>query len=109
MIMERHGQVIGIRPETLELYKDYHSDLWPGVADKIRECGIRNYSIYNLGDRLFAYFEYVGDDFREDMKKMADHEETQRWWDIMGPMQQPLPERKEGEWWADMTEVFHQD
>jgi L-rhamnose mutarotase len=27
----------------------------------------------------------------------------------MMPMQQPLPTRKEGEWWAEMEEVFHTD
>jgi L-rhamnose mutarotase len=25
------------------------------------------------------------------------------------PMQQPLVTRKEGEWWAEMEEVFHTD
>jgi L-rhamnose mutarotase len=24
-------------------------------------------------------------------------------------MQQPIPSRAEGEWWADMKEVFHVD
>ena len=54
---------------------------------------------------LFAYFEYVGDDFDADMAKMAADPETQRWWDIMMPMQDPLETRAEGEWWADMEEV----
>jgi L-rhamnose mutarotase len=27
----------------------------------------------------------------------------------MMPMQQPLDTRKEGEWWAEMEEVFHTD
>jgi L-rhamnose mutarotase len=27
----------------------------------------------------------------------------------MEPMQEPLPTRKEGEWWATMEEVFHLD
>ncbi|TIM36778.1 MAG: L-rhamnose mutarotase, partial [Mesorhizobium sp.] len=25
------------------------------------------------------------------------------------PCQEPLPTRKEGEWWASMDEVFHHD
>lgn len=107
--MKRHGQVIGVKAESLELYKEYHSAVWPGVADKIRECNIRNYSIYNMGDKLFAYFEYVGNDFKADMEKMASHEETQKWWAVMEPLQKPLEERQKGEWWAEMEEVFHQD
>jgi len=27
----------------------------------------------------------------------------------MKPMQDPLPTRQPGEWWADMEEVFHID
>ena len=43
------------------------------------------------------------------MERMADDPETQRWWDWMMPMQEPLADRAEGEWWADMEEVFHTD
>ena len=53
----------------------------------IRECNIRNYSIFHKDGLLFAYFEYVGDDFDADMAKMAADPETQDWWDIMMPMQ----------------------
>jgi len=28
---------------------------------------------------------------------------------VMKPMQEPLATRKEGEWWAEMEEVFHLD
>ena len=51
----------------------------------------------------------MGNDFDADMKKMAADPKTQEWWAIMGPMQQPLENRKEGEWWANMEEVFHTD
>jgi L-rhamnose mutarotase len=40
---------------------------------------------------------------------MADDPETQRWWDWMKPMQEPLADHAEGEWWSDMEEVFHTD
>jgi L-rhamnose mutarotase len=36
---------------------------------------------------LFAYFEYIGDDFAADMVKMAADPVTQDWWAIMEPMQ----------------------
>jgi L-rhamnose mutarotase len=79
------------------------------VLDMIRECNIRNYSIYLKDGYLFAYFEYHGNDFDADMAKMALDPTTQEWWDIMMPMQEPLPTRAEGEWWANMEEVFHTD
>ena len=107
--MKRHGQVIGIRRDRIDEYKAYHADAWPEILDKIRECNIRNYSIYLKDGQLFAYFEYVGHDFEADMAKMAADPKTQEWWAIMEPIQKPLETRGEGEWWAEMEEVFHLD
>ncbi len=107
--MQRFGQVIGIKPEHVAEYERIHAAVWPGVLATIYACNIRNYSIFRHGDLLFAYFEYVGDDFDGDMARMAADPETQRWWDWMMPMQEPLADRAEGEWWASMEEVFHLD
>jgi L-rhamnose mutarotase len=107
--VRRYGQVIRLQPGVLEEYKRYHADAWPEILDMIRQCNIRNYSIYHKDGTLFAYFEYVGDDFAADMARMAADPKTQEWWAIMKPMQEPLPTRAEGEWWANMEEVFHTD
>jgi L-rhamnose mutarotase len=107
--MKRCGQVIKLKNGVYDAYTKYHADVWPGILAKIRECNIRNYSIYHKDGFLFAYFEYVGKDFDGDMKKMGDDPLTQKWWDIMKPMQDPLATRSAGEWWANMTEVFHLD
>ena len=110
--MQRYGSVIGLRPEKIEEYKRLHADIWPDVLKMIEQCNIRNYSIY-LGELendkyyLFSYFEYTGDDFKADMAKMAADPTTQKWWSFCEPCQSPIPTRKEGEWWANMEEVFH--
>jgi L-rhamnose mutarotase len=96
-----------VKPEKLEDYVKYHAQVWPGVLKMIRECNIRNYTIFHRKGTLFAYFEYEGEDFEADMARMAADPETQRWWAIMEPMQVPLEERAEGEWWVNMEEVFH--
>ncbi len=107
--MQRYGWVIGIRPEAIEKYKQYHAQVWPEVLEMIRQCHIRNYSIYLQDNLLFGYYEYHGSDHAADMARMAAHPKTQEWWAVMCPMQQPLPTRREGEWWAGMEEVFHLD
>jgi L-rhamnose mutarotase len=107
--MKRYGSVIRVRPEKLEEYKRLHAEVWPGVRKMIAECGLRNYSIYYKDGYLFSYYEYVGDDYEADMAKMAADPETQRWWAVCEPCQEPLETRAEGEWWASMEEVFHQD
>jgi len=107
--MKRFGQIIGVKPEHFERYKKYHAAVWPEVLDRIKECNIRNYSIYYKDDMLYAYFEYDGNDFETDMVKMAADHMTQEWWSVMEPMQEPVATRKKGEWWANMEEVFHLD
>ena len=107
--MKRYGMVLGIKPDSIEEYKKLHAAVWPDVLKMINRCNISNYSIYLKDDLLFSYFEYTGDDFEADMEKMAADPVTQQWWDVCKPCQQPLETRKEGEWWADMEEVFHSD
>jgi L-rhamnose mutarotase len=107
--MKRYGQIIGVKPEHFEEYKKYHAAVWPDVLKMITDCNIRNYSIFHKDNQLFAYFEYVGDDFAADMAKMAADSTTQKWWSVMEPRQQPVETRQPGEWWANMEEVFHLD
>ena len=107
--MKRFGQIIRVRPEYFELYKKHHAEVWPGVLRTITECNIRNYTIFHNDGFLFAYFEYIGDNFSADMAKMSTDPLTQEWWAIMKPMQEPVQFRNDGEWWINMEEVFHLD
>ncbi len=112
--MKRYGMVLGLRAENAAEYIELHKAVWPGVLRMIRECNIRNYSIFlrTLDDGqqyLFSYFEYVGSDFAADMAKMAADPTTQKWWSLCEPCQKPLASRAEGEWWTAMEEVFHED
>jgi L-rhamnose mutarotase len=109
MARRRFGSIIGVKAERLEEYKRLHAAVWPEVLQIITESNIENYSIYYKKGLLFSYMEYVGEDFEADMRKMAIHPKTQEWWDLCKPCQEPLSTRGEGEWWADMEEVFHLD
>jgi L-rhamnose mutarotase len=112
--VQRFGSVIGVKEEALEKYKQMHAQPWPEINAKLRDVNIRNYSIYLTqwpdGDYyLFSYFEYTGDDFDADMKKMADDPKTKEWWSHTDPMQIPLSNKQENEWWKVMEEVYHLD
>jgi L-rhamnose mutarotase len=107
--MRRFGQLIGLKADQIEAYERLHADVWPDVLAMISACNIRNYSIFRHGEQLFAYFEYVGDDFEADMVKMAADPKTREWWTLTEPMQVPPEARAPGEWWATMKEVFHTD
>jgi L-rhamnose mutarotase len=107
--MTRYASVIGIKPENRAEYERLHADVWPEILAKIYECNIRNYSIYRYGELLFSYFEYIGKDFDGDMGKMAADPMTQEWWGVCKPLQSPVADRADGEWWAAIPEVFHVD
>jgi L-rhamnose mutarotase len=107
--MRRYGHVIKVKPEKLEEYKRLHAAVWPDVLKMIRECNIRNYSIFYRDGYLFSYFEYIGDDYEADMAKMAADPVTQKWWELCKPCQAPLETCAPDEWWAVMEEVFHTD
>lgn len=109
--MRRMGNVLGIRPEAIAEYKRIHADVWPEVLAMIAACNIRNYTIFlkEPENLLFSYFEYHGDDWEADSARMAADPKTQEWWAICMPMQAPLSTRRQGEWWAEMENVFHVD
>lgn len=107
--MKRFGQIIKIKSEGVDDYVKHHAAVWPGVLSKIKDCNISNYSIFIKDLVMFAYFEYDGDNFERDMDKMAAHKETQRWWSVVKPLMDPIESRKEGEFWANMEEIFHLD
>ncbi|WP_406102339.1 L-rhamnose mutarotase [Streptomyces sp. NBC_01003] len=104
--MKRMAQVIRVRPEKLAVYRELHRDVPQPVLDRLRRSHIANYSIHLLGDRLFSYFEYHGDDLEADLRAMADDEATQAWWALTDPCQEPVEEAAPGEWWTNLEQVF---
>lgn len=112
MAIQRIGSVIGIDPNQIEEYKRLHAAVWPDVLAANERANIRNYSIFlhwmpDGKPYLFSYFEYIGKDLAADMKILAQDRRIQQWWSICEPIQRPLAERKEGEWWASMESVFY--
>jgi L-rhamnose mutarotase len=107
MTKKRIGQVIRLKPEGMTEYVRLHRQVWPDVVKMISECHVINYSIYLKDNYLFAYFEYVGNNFESDMGKMARNKQTQQWWAVVKPLMEPLQTATSGEFWATMDEIFH--
>lgn len=104
--MKRVAQVVRVRPGKADEYRELHRRVPEPVLDRLRRCRISNYSIHLLGDRLFSYFEYHGDDLTADLALMASDPATQEWWRLTTPCQQRVDEAASGEWWASMEQVF---
>lgn len=107
--VRRVASVIGLSSEHAEEYLRHHRAVWPEVLDALRRSNVTNYSIYRHGDLLFSYFEYRGDDYELDMAHIAEDEVTQRWWEVMTPMQRTLRSSPDEPWWTELEEVFHLD
>ena len=107
--MKRIASVIGIFPANFTEYERLHASVWPDVLERLSLSNMHNYSIYRHGDLLFSYLEYTGHDYDADRAALAADPATRRWWELCDPLQQPLPERADGERWKEIPELFHLD
>lgn len=106
------GQIGRLKPECIHVYcrlheKDVYSREWSGVLQLIRDCNIRNYSIFIKDDIVFGYFEYVGEEYKTDMKKMADNPLNQLWWAQTRPCFTKYAEDSSEAFYSDMRQIFH--
>jgi len=107
--IKRVGMVIKLKPQYIEEYKALHADSNPGVRDLLVKANMRNFSIFlhqfDDGNYYeFGYYEYHGDDFEEDMAKLAKEDRNIEWLKVCDPMQVPL-DGYDG--WADMEQVYY--
>lgn len=97
-------------PVAIARYKAEHRQAWPEVVAGLRRVGIRKLKIYLVGRRLFMYFEADGDfSPQRDFPRLFADARYREWDALMRTMQEPVPEARAGEWWAEMEEVFDLD
>lgn len=107
--IQRIGMVIGMRPDRITAYEALHAASNAGVRDLLTKYHMHNFSIFlhqldNGGYYLFGYYEYTGEDYQADMKKLAAEPRNQEWLSTTDPMQIPLPGEKS---WSMMDEVYY--
>lgn len=56
-MMEKYAWSAKIVPGMKEEYKRRHDEIWPELVALLKEAGICNYTIWNVGDTLFGYYE----------------------------------------------------
>lgn len=104
--MQRMAFVTRVRPDKLAEYRALHAHPWASVLQALRQHGITNYSIHHADGLLFGYYEYVGDDYDSDLAAIAQDPETQRWWSLTDPCQEPLASANSGAW-TRMENLFY--
>ena len=79
--MERFAWKGRIKPGMQEEYKRRHDEIWPEMLALLKEAGIRNYTIWNVGNELFGYYECDSVEFAA--KVQADSPVVDRWNEYM--------------------------
>ena len=94
-------------PRLIAEYRRYHERIWPEISQSIRDSGVEDMEIYQLGTRMFMIME-VNESFSFDKKAKADHlnPKVQEWEELMWKFQQPLPDARSGEKWLRMERIF---
>ena len=54
--MERYAWKGRVKGDIAE-YKRRHDEIWQEMKDVLAEAGIKNYTIWNVGQELFGYYE----------------------------------------------------
>jgi L-rhamnose mutarotase len=103
---KRIGSVIGVKPDQIAEYERIHAEVWPGVLATLKRANVSKFSIFRFENMLFSYMEYTGKDYEADMALISADPVTQDWWKVTAPMQNPVPQKKENEWWHQIPEVF---
>lgn len=94
-------------PKLIEAYKELHKNVWPEVLKSIKDSGIVNMEIYNLGNRLFMIIEVNASfSFEAKAESDANNPKVQEWESLMWEFQQKLPMAKKGEKWLLLEEIF---
>lgn len=55
--MERFAWKATVKEGMLSEYCRRHDNIWPELKTVLKEAGISNYTIWNVGQDLFGYFE----------------------------------------------------
>jgi len=89
---QRAAFVLRVRPDKVEEYVRAHRNVWPEMLDALRAAGIRNYTIFRDGSRIFGYFE--ADDLAAAERCLAQQDVSTRWQDAMADLlEQRVPDR----------------
>ena len=79
--MERYAWKATVLPGKLEEYIYRHDNIWPEMKEVLAAAGIRNYTIWNVGNELFGYYEC--DEGERAPQSQAAAEVSARWNEYM--------------------------
>lgn len=55
--MEKYAWKATVIDGKLDEYVKRHNEIWPEMLEVLNSAGIKNYTIWNVGNELFGYYE----------------------------------------------------
>ena len=103
--VERYAWKAKIKEGKKAEYKKRHDEIWPEMKELLKSAGIANYSIWNIDDELFGYYECEkGVEFAA--KVQAESPVVQRWNEYMKDVMKMEVDPETGAQ-PHLTEVFY--
>jgi len=107
--MIRIGSILGLKEESYEIYKKTHANYWPELKELLHKFHFQNFTIFYRKGTLFSYYEYVGNNYKEDLLNWQKCELVRAWNEEMRKHQIQIPDSPPGDWWVELDEAFHAD
>lgn len=104
------AMTLNIKPGMIDEYMTHHNNIPAEVPVALHAVGMRNFTLWNWGDRLFYNAEYVGTvPFEEAMQQYSEMPGVKEWEALMHKYQDRIP-GSEGDvvWWQECKMVYEQ-
>lgn len=103
--MRRYAFKLRIKRDSIEEYDREHTRVWPDLLFRLKEVGISEYSIFRRDQDLFLCLRV--DDFDRAWEQLDRDPVNQRWQTLMSRLFEPVADKRPGERFAMMQEVFY--
>lgn len=103
--MPRYAFKLRIKADAIEEYEREHTRVWPELLSKLKDVGISDYSIFRRDQDLILCLRV--DDFDRAWAELDRDPVNQRWQEFMSRLFEPVPDKRDGERFAMLKEVFY--
>ena len=104
--MEKVAFVMKLKPGNEAEYEKRHDEIWPELADTLKQAGVSDYSIFleKSSCKLFAVLKRRKD---HDMERLPLDPIVKKWWAYMADLMETNADNRPVE--ESLELVFHQD
>ena len=100
-----HAFRMKLKPGNVAEYRRRHDEIWPELAQLLRDAGIYDYSIFL--DEDAAPVRRAQAARRQQRGQLPQHPVMRRWWGYMRDLMETHPDGRPGEW--PLVPMFHLD